>query len=198
MSKAFEISGTTLCRYRGSGDHIVIPKGVTRIGSKAFLNCWHLKSVSIPEGVTEIRSQAFDGCMSLESVSIPDTVEIIGHEAFAECSSLRSVDIPDTVKTIGYNAFCGCTSLRSISVPWGVDPDELWLAIDGPLVTRRPPHASGAPAPDAVAGIRSADRMEDFIEGMEKALEETTVAHRSGMRMTGPVAPDATTPGIGI
>jgi hypothetical protein len=38
---------------------VVIPKGVTRIGEKAFNGCVSLESIVIPEGVKEIAKMAF-------------------------------------------------------------------------------------------------------------------------------------------
>ncbi len=40
---------------------LVIPDGVTSIGSKAFYNCSGLTSITIPDSVTSIGSNAFDG-----------------------------------------------------------------------------------------------------------------------------------------
>ena len=41
---------------------VVIPEGVTIIGSRAFAACPNLKHVSVPDSVTRIVSDAFDGC----------------------------------------------------------------------------------------------------------------------------------------
>ena len=41
---------------------VVIPDGVTIIGSRAFAACPNLKHVSVPDSVTRIVSDAFDGC----------------------------------------------------------------------------------------------------------------------------------------
>ncbi|MBR3503596.1 MAG: leucine-rich repeat protein, partial [Clostridia bacterium] len=64
---------------------VIINKGVTSIGSRAFYNCTGLTSVTIPDSVTSIGSYAFSGCTGLTSVTIPDGVTSIGSSAFSNC-----------------------------------------------------------------------------------------------------------------
>ena len=47
---------------------LVIPDGVTSIGSYAFSGCWGLTSVTIPNSVTRIGALAFDNCQRLTSI----------------------------------------------------------------------------------------------------------------------------------
>ena len=88
---------------------LVIPDGVTKIGSYAFYNYTNLTSITIPDSVTSIGGSAFAFCDNLTSVTIPDSVTSIGRSAFSNCSSLKSITIPDSVTTIGAGAFVGCT-----------------------------------------------------------------------------------------
>ena len=48
----------------------------------------NLKSVVIPDGVTTIGSNAFSYCRSLTSVSIPEGVTVIGTDAFKNCPNV--------------------------------------------------------------------------------------------------------------
>ena len=105
MSDGTDLKSTT---------NLVIPSGVTSIGSNAFYGCPSLESVEIPDGVTSIGSDAFYGCPSLESVEIPDGVTSIGSDAFYVCTSLTSVTIPASVTKISYSVFYGCTSLAAV------------------------------------------------------------------------------------
>ena len=102
------------CRSLSS---ITIPEGVTEIGREAFRDCCSLTSITIPEGVTRIAGGAFDGCSSLTSITIPEGITEIGREAFRNCCSLTSITIPEGVTKIGDWAFDGCSSLTSINIP---------------------------------------------------------------------------------
>ena len=79
-----------------------------------YLNGELVTDLVIPDGVTSIGSYAFSGCDSLTSVIIPDSVTSIGYGAFEGCSSLTSVTIPDSVTSIGAEAFYGCDGLTSV------------------------------------------------------------------------------------
>ena len=52
---------------------LTIPNGVTKIGNKAFNDCYKLASVTIPNSVTKIDLAAFSGCTSLASVTYTGT-----------------------------------------------------------------------------------------------------------------------------
>lgn len=70
---------------------ILIDKGVTRIGKRAFSGCTALTSVSIPEGVTEISSSGFSFCSGLKYLQLPRSLAEIGNSAFASCNNLKEV-----------------------------------------------------------------------------------------------------------
>ena len=119
---------------------VVIPEGVTSIGSKAFFYCLNMTEVVIPDSVREIGEYAFARCKSLTSISFPDHVEEMGESIcanctslvraslpknrtsisrslFYECESLSEIIIPDVVTVIGDEAFWGCKSLSEIKLP---------------------------------------------------------------------------------
>ena len=96
---------------------VTIPDSVWGIGPYAFYGCGSLTSVTIPNSVQSIQDSAFLSCWSLMSVTIPDSVMSIGRDAFYGCSSLTSVTIPDSVTSIGDYAFRGCSSLTSVTIP---------------------------------------------------------------------------------
>ena len=62
---------------------LVIPEGVTEIGSHAFDGCTGLTSVVIPSNVKKIRDGAFSGCTGLTSVVISEGA----HSRFRKNSS---------------------------------------------------------------------------------------------------------------
>ena len=75
---------------------LVIPAGMTSIGSNAFYNYDALTSVVIPDSVTSIGSNAFYNCDALASVTIPDGVTYIGEYAFSGCDNLEiTIDTDD-------------------------------------------------------------------------------------------------------
>jgi len=99
---------------------VIIPKGMTSIGTNMFRGCISLTSVSIPDSVTEIGEWAFLGCTGLTSVTIPESITIIGRAAFSRCTGLTSVTIPESITKIGSDAFSHCTSLTSVTIPESV------------------------------------------------------------------------------
>ena len=95
---------------------LVIPEGVTSIGSRAFYNCTRLEVITIPESVVSIDYEAFKGCTGLTQVTIPESVVSIGSRAFYNCTGLTSITIPESVTSIGYDAFRNCTGLKLVTV----------------------------------------------------------------------------------
>lgn len=66
-TKTLYIDGTKI-----EGD-LVIPEGVTSIGSYAFYNCSILTSITIPNSVTQIGDSAFYNCSILRSIRFQGT-----------------------------------------------------------------------------------------------------------------------------
>jgi len=102
---------------RKTENSFIIPNSVKEIGSRTFIGCTNLISITIPDSVTSIGSEAFYGCTSLTSITIPDSIRSIGERVFFICESLTSITIPDGVTSIEGEAFYGCTSLTSITIP---------------------------------------------------------------------------------
>ena len=80
--------------------NIVIPKTVTTIGERAFLNCSSLEGLTIEEGCT---------------ASLPDGWCSLG--VFQGCKALRgTITIPSTFGNLGTNAFGGCSGIEKIII----------------------------------------------------------------------------------
>ena len=83
-------------------DIISIPRD-TPIGSNVFqnLNC---EEVIIPEGVTKIGSCAFLNS-SVRAVHLPNSVEIIWPYALYGCENIKELTLPDNLEYAGYCAY---------------------------------------------------------------------------------------------
>ena len=73
----FVIENGVLMKYNGPGGQVVIPEGVTIIGTRAFRNCAAMTEVVSPESVCEIGADAFHGCKGLTRIFIPKQVQNI-------------------------------------------------------------------------------------------------------------------------
>ena len=83
---------------------------------RLYMDGQEVQDLVIPEGITEIGSYAFDGCSNLTSVSIPSSVTSIGNSAFYDCNNLTLVSIPSSVTSIGNSAFYGCNNLTAVHI----------------------------------------------------------------------------------
>lgn len=88
--------------FKQSIKSVIISKGITGIGAKAFWGCRELKSAEIPDSVKIIHYGAFEDCCSLEEVIIP------------KCTVLRH--IYDERKEVGKKIGIGCRVFRN--TPW--------------------------------------------------------------------------------
>ena len=126
---------------RSSITSVVIEKGVTHIGDRAFRSCDNLAtvtfatgsqltsigkyafyssgltSITIPASVTSIAKCAFRDCHNLATVTFATGSQLasIGELAFNN-TNLTSVTIPASVTSIGASAFWKCTNLTSVTV----------------------------------------------------------------------------------
>lgn len=81
-------------------------------------------SIVLPEGLTSIGTYAFYNFSALESVSIPASVTSVGSNAFHKCTALKEITFGHTVSdslTVGENAFLleGTTALKTrVRVPY--------------------------------------------------------------------------------
>ena len=111
----FKIENGILTNYTEEKEttSVIIPYGVTSIGTLAFCDGMNLKSIIIPNSVTSIGDYAFSGCTSLTNITIPDSVTSIGWGAFSDCTSLTNITIPNSVTSVGEDAFFGSKNLKT-------------------------------------------------------------------------------------
>lgn len=87
-----------------------------------------ITSVVIPEGVTKIGSYAFAECFSLESVVIPEGVTTIGNNAFMTTDP-QSIVIPRSVTRIGSTSFRGVSGTLYCKFSQGAVSGAPWGAV---------------------------------------------------------------------
>lgn len=90
-----EIPDSAFSRCKSLSE-IILPQGITGIGSGAFCDT-NLKSIVIPGNVHMIKRYTFARCAALENIHIPEGVQFIGNYAFEKCTALTNVTIPDSL-----------------------------------------------------------------------------------------------------
>ena len=111
---------------------LVIPDGVTSIGTEAFAEYQYLTSVRIPDSVKTIGWCSFKGCDNLTKVTLGNGVTNIRTGAFSSCSSLENITIPDNITSIEQGAFDGCDNLEYNEYDNGLylgNTDNLYLVL---------------------------------------------------------------------
>lgn len=138
------ISGSaffTLGAYNNPIEEIVVPEGVTSIGSNAFYGA-HVKHVELPKySLTNLANSAFYSC-DIDGIEIPGSVGVIngstfygshmnwvilgegiteiGTNAFYS-THIGAVRLPSTMKKIGDGAFSACSMLASLTINEGLE-----------------------------------------------------------------------------
>ncbi len=107
-------------RFRSEIRTVILPEGITTIGSHAFDNHADLTSITIPDSVESIGWCAFRGCTGLETVIIGSSLIDINNQAFENCTGLTSITFPDSVTHIGPWAFQRCTELTTVTIGNGL------------------------------------------------------------------------------
>lgn len=97
--------------------NIVVPDGVTTIGTYAFAYSSKLTSITLPNTLKGINGYAFQNCTSLESIVIPEGVRQLNLSTFQACSKLKSISLPSTLTNLQSSVFQGCSSLTTIELP---------------------------------------------------------------------------------
>ena len=132
---------------------IKFDRPLIQIGTSAFAEC-NFKTVILPEGLTTIGSYAFGYCQRMTSITFPSTLASIGGHAIRDCYSLTSVAIPNSVETIGAGAFDNCRSLQSFNGKYASN-DHRWLIIDGSLIGFAPLGLTSITIPSGVTEIET-------------------------------------------
>ena len=106
---------------------LILPDGVTEIGSNCFFGCADLKTAVLPAGLSIIPDKTFCLCTSLTSVTFPEGLTEIGKNAFNGCTQLGPIDLPAGLMKVGSYAFSGCDNITEITLHAGVTQVSGWL-----------------------------------------------------------------------
>lgn len=99
-------------KFYGKIASLVIPEGVTAIGTQSFYQT--SISVSFPSTLTSIGQNAFSGA-TIASFSFPSSLTTIGRSAFQDCKSYTSLTIPANIITINPLAFATNNAVTSVT-----------------------------------------------------------------------------------
>ena len=121
----FEIEFTTLIEYKGMSKTVVVPEGVTEIGSKAFACNKQVKNVVLPSSISMVDAEAFE--KSSVQYTLYDNAMYLGNEmnpflvlVKAINKSIITCKVHENTKVISENAFQGCCKLKEIIIPDGI------------------------------------------------------------------------------
>lgn len=95
---------------------IVLPETITRIGERAFNECYYISgTLRLPDSVETIGSNAFCNCKALSgTLTLPANLKSIDSYAFCATGFTGELIIPESVVSIGTWAFADCFSLEAV------------------------------------------------------------------------------------
>ena len=96
VASDMKVNGTELVKYVGTAEEVIIPSGISKIGTGAFWNNTNVKRIRLPEGLECIAGDAFVYCYNLKDVSIPMNVDTIGDNPFAGCPNVIVKNFSDS------------------------------------------------------------------------------------------------------
>ncbi len=143
---------------------IHIGKNVRQIGEGAFEGCKKLTAVTFSDNslLTKIGSRALVNCTSLESFAFPNGVTALPDSVFYNCTALKTVVLSDAMTSFGANAFDGCLNIEALEVngllylPTKTNPTFMVFGVVDSKATAYSIAATAkAVGPDAFSGCRA-------------------------------------------
>lgn len=95
LNEIYYVENGKLLGYHGKSRKLVIPEGITKIGTSVFTGS-NLENVIIPSYVEEICEKAFENS-KIEKLCIAEGVKKIDENAFKNCLRLKEISIPSTI-----------------------------------------------------------------------------------------------------
>ena len=113
----FVMKGTTLVKYTGTAQDVVIPEGVTTIAFRAFYMNSKIRKVTMPSTLVSIEMEAFSYCSQLNTIVFNNKLWQIGIKAFSDCSSLKNLHLSNSIQVLGVESFANCVNLEDVRLP---------------------------------------------------------------------------------
>jgi len=107
-----DVIGDVFASYTGNEESVTVPKGVKKLGNRAFYKNQDVRNVELPKSISEIGEFAF-ARSGIDSISLPNGTTSIDYAAFYRCPNLTNVEIPGTVSSIALGAFDGTPYLEN-------------------------------------------------------------------------------------
>ena len=138
----YVIQNGVLQEYNGLGGDVVLPadKGITAIGSEAFLRNPVVTRVTVPEGVTQVSSSAFLECPNLREIIMPSTLTAVDAHAINDCPALESVVFQPGITQLTNECIYRCPLLSTapgfVEIPDTVTQLDMPFAYSGKVRVR--------------------------------------------------------------
>ena len=119
----YDKAGTKLLLCPGGKEGtFTLPRRTTEIAESAFKGCKKITELVLPSGLTTIGSKAFSG-MNLTTVELPAELVNLSPDAFAYCSKLTeiTVDEDNTVFAVADGVLCDKNKEKVLICPPGLD-----------------------------------------------------------------------------
>lgn len=106
----FKREGSKLTGYTGDRPQgkIIIPDGITEIGSAALAGCPEITHLKFPQSLRKISMSAFGGCSKITDLALPSGLETIETFAFGNCPKIKNMELPAGLINVRGGAFAGC------------------------------------------------------------------------------------------
>ena len=95
-------------------EKLILPKGLTEIGSRSFESCFLEKGLFLPQSLQNIKPDAFAGTRVNGNVRVPSGIEVIGERAFSHLTISGDLIVSPGVKQVERYAFLGVRSFKLI------------------------------------------------------------------------------------
>lgn len=109
----------TLCSFANAFAYstlsqVEVASAIETLPLNCFADCAGLEKVILPQGLTSLGTYAFRGCSSLVEFECPPSLTTIGNSVFSDCAALTTIIFNETLESVGTGCFDGCWNLSDI------------------------------------------------------------------------------------